>query len=271
VTRVYVRTFLTTVVLAAASLDAAAQSAVCETVRPDDTASTVARRLTGRADSYDEPWFRIFDRSRSLVIPRARYDRLQSGWQVCVPAMRAARHAAGIIPRAMPTAARSLPRGSMSAKRSSVLEATSSRRALGLAFLLLGIVASGAAVVCGWQSVEQIVMKRKALEREMLAFGRAFLNDFEQPLLVAGVGDRPVHARMRCVPRERRIEILLAPGSGRRYPNLADHRRNVEYDVCRIAHHLRHHPFVPSPPRSEGQWVVIPFYFRPGPKTGAVV
>ena len=59
-TRVYVRTFLTTVVLAAASLDAAAQSAVCETVRPGDTASTVARRLTGRADSYDEPWFRPF-------------------------------------------------------------------------------------------------------------------------------------------------------------------------------------------------------------------
>ena len=270
-TRVYVRTFLTTVVLAAASLDAAAQSAVCETVRPGDTASTVARRLTGRADSYDEPWFRIFDRSRSLVIPRARYDRLQSGWHVCVPAMRVARHASGTIPRAGPTAARSLPRGSMSAKRSSVLEATPSRRTLGLAFLLLGIVASGAAVVCGWQSVEQVVMKRKALKREMLAFGRAFLNDFERPLLVAGVADRPVHARMRCVPRERRIDILLAPGSGRRYPNLADHRRNVEYDVCRIAHHLRHHPFVPSPPRSEGQWVVIPFYFQPGPKTGAVV
>ena len=149
-TRVYVRTVLTTVVLAAASLDAAAQSAVCETVRPGDTASTVARRLTGRADSYDEPWFRIFDRSRSLVIPRARYGRLQSGWQVCVPAMRAAQHASRTIPRAIPAAARSLPRGSMSAKRSSVLEATSSSKATGLAFLLLGIVASGAAVVCGW-------------------------------------------------------------------------------------------------------------------------
>ena len=54
----------------------ACESAVCETVRPGDTASTVAHRLTGRADSYDEPWFRIFDRSRSLVIPRARDHRL---------------------------------------------------------------------------------------------------------------------------------------------------------------------------------------------------
>jgi hypothetical protein len=41
--------------------------------------------------------------------------------------------------------------------------------------------------------------------------------------------------------------------------------------VCRIAHHLRHHAFVPSPPRAEGRWVVVPFYFRPGRKTGAAV
>jgi hypothetical protein len=54
---------LTTVLLAAASVDGRAQSAVCDTVRPGDTASMVARRLTGRADSHREPWFRVFDRS----------------------------------------------------------------------------------------------------------------------------------------------------------------------------------------------------------------
>jgi hypothetical protein len=151
-----------------------------------------------------------------------------------------------------------------------VPEVADDRRTLELALLLLGLGAAGAAVVCGLQGVEQVAMKRQALKREMLAFGRAFLNDFERPLLVDGVADRPVYARMRCVPRKRRLEILLAPGSGRRYPNLTDHRRNVEYDVSRIAHHLRKHPFVPNAPRAEGEWVVIPFDFQPGPRTGVV-
>jgi hypothetical protein len=260
---VFVRTFLITVVLAAVSSDAAAQSAVCDTVRPGDTASAVARRLTGRASSRDEPWFRVFDRSRSRVIPKARYDRLLTGWQVCVPAARAARHAPGATPRPTSVAARRLSQASTSAAGSSPLEATSSRSALALACFLLGPVAFGAAVGWGWHCVERAVAKRRAIKREMAAFWRAFVNDFEQRLLIDGVAARPIHARMRCVPRQHRLEILLAPGAGRRYPNLTDHRRNLEYDVSRITQRLRHHAFVPSPPRAEGQWVVIPFYFRP--------
>jgi hypothetical protein len=273
VIRVRVRIFLTTVVLAAASADAVAQSAVCEMVRPGDTLATVSRRLTGRANGHDEAGFRVFDRSRSRVIPRAQYNRLQSGWQVCIPALRTVRRAAEIVPRPASTATRSVPRrGSMNAVAfpSSVLEAASNPRTRELGFLLLGIVASGAAVVCGCRSIEQVVMKRHALKLQMLVFGRAFLNDFERPLRLDGVAERPVQARMRFVPRQRRLDILLAPGSGRRYPNLDDHKRNVEYDVRRIAHHLRKHPFVPSAPRAEGKWVVIPCYFQPGPKTGVV-
>lgn len=270
-TGVRVRTLLTTVVLAAACMDAAAQSAVCDSVRPGDTVSTVARRLTGRADSHNEPWFRVFDRSRSRVISRARYDRLLSGWQVCVPAMRAVRNGSGMTRRTESIATRGLPQPSASAQRSSSLQPTSRRRALELAFFLFGAAALGVAIACGWLSLEQVVIKRRAFECEMLAFGRAFVNAFERPLLVDGVADRPVLSRMRCVPREHRLDILLAPGAGRRYPNLADHKRNLDYDVSRIAHHLRHHAFVPSRPRAEGQWVVIPFYFRPGPETGAVV
>ena len=268
---VHIRAFLTAVVLAAASVDAIAQSAVCEMVRNGDTVTTVSRRLTGRADSHDQPWFRVFDRSRSRVIPRSGYNSLQPGWQACVPTTRVVRRASATVPRTEPPPARSLPHESPGPARSSVPEVTGDRRTLELALLLLGLGAAGAAVVCGLQSVEQVAMKRQALKREMLAFGRAFLNDFERPLLVDGVVDRPVYSRMRCVPRKRRLEILLAPGSGRRYPNLTDHRRNVEYDVSRIAHHLRKHPFVPSAPRAEGEWVVIPFHFQPGPKAGVVL
>src|SRR4029079_6169548 len=84
--RMHVRTFLATVVLTAASVDVLAQSVVCEMVKAGDTASAVSRRLTGRADSHDQPWFRVFDRSRSRVISRAGYNTLQPGWQACVPA-----------------------------------------------------------------------------------------------------------------------------------------------------------------------------------------
>jgi len=268
--RMHVRTFLATVVLTAASVDVLAQSVVCEMVKAGDTASAVSRRLTGRADSHDQPWFRVFDRSRSRVISRAGYNTLPPGWQACVPAARVARRASAAVPRTVPAATHPVPRESTGAVRASVPEATDDRRTLELMFLLLGLGAAGAAVVCGLQSVEQVAMQRKALKHEMLAFGRAFLNDFERPLLVDGVVDRPVYARMRCVPRKRRLDILLTPGSGRRYPNLTDHRRNVEYDVSRIAHRLRRHPFVPSAPRAEGEWVVIPFHFQPGPKTGVV-
>jgi hypothetical protein len=134
--------FLITVVMAAASADAVAQSAICEMVTPGDTAATVSRRLTGRANSHDEPWFRVFDRSRSRVIPRAKYNRLQSGWQACVPAMRALRHASEPVPRSASTAIRSLPRGSLSVARWSVLDVihcrTLNRRSL------LGLAAGAA-------------------------------------------------------------------------------------------------------------------------------
>ena len=269
-TGVCVRTFLTTVVLAAASADAAAQSAVCEMVRPGDTAVTVSRRLTGRANGHDESWFRVFDGSRSRVIPRAQYRRLQSGWQACVPARRAVRYVAATPPRTPSTATRPLPRASTGVAETPAnpVAAASNARAQQLGFLLLALAASGAAVVCGCRSIEQAAMKRQTLKLQMLVFGRAFLNDFERPLRVEGVADRPVDARIRFLPSQRRLDILLAPGSGRRYPNLADHRRNVEYDVDRIAHHLRNHPFVPSSLRAEGRWVVIPFHFQPGGAAG---
>jgi hypothetical protein len=46
--------------------------------------------------------------------------------------------------------------------------------------------------------------------------------------------ERPVRSRLRCGARLGRFDILLAPGEGRRYPNLSDHKKNVEYDVARV-------------------------------------
>jgi hypothetical protein len=105
----------------------------------------------------------------------------------------------------------------------------------------------------------------------MQGFGEAFVKDFERPLRIEGVTS-PIRARLRCAPAKRRLEILVAPAAGRRYPNLDDHRQNVEYDVDRITQRCSRKTFVSAGPlHAEGPWVVIPFRFEPSPRTGAVV
>jgi hypothetical protein len=137
--------------------------------------------------------------------------------------------------------------------------------------MCLGPAAFGAAIGFGWQAVERVVTRRRALMRELQQFGDLFISDFERPLHVDGGAARPLRARLRWLPRDRWLEIRLAPAAGRRYPNLDDHRRNVEYDVERIARRLADYRFARLPLRVEGAWVVIPFQFNPGPRTGAPV
>ena len=69
-------------------------------------------------------------------------------------------------------------------------------------------------------------------------------------------------SRLRLAPARRRLDVLLAPADGRTYPNLFDHRRNVEYDVERVVWLLRGEPFINGRPYARGPWVVIPFYFE---------
>jgi hypothetical protein len=121
----------------------------------------------------------------------------------------------------------------------------------------------GAAMGLGWQKAEQFLTDRRAMKQEAEDFGDLFVKDFERPLVVEDVASPAIHARVRWVSRHRRLDILLAPAAGHRYPNLYDHRWNVEYDVDRIANRLRHHPFVRRPLRAEGQWVVVPFQLKP--------
>ena len=78
-------------------------------------------------------------------------------------------------------------------------------------------------------------------------------------------------SRLRLSPRRARFDILLAPGEGRRYPNLSDHRKNVEYDVARVLHVLGDESFVCGPLSVQAEWVVVPFQFRVGPKQPGVV
>jgi hypothetical protein len=283
VTRLNPGAFLITVALATAPANLAAQSLVCRTIRPRENASSVAQRLTGRADSRIQPWFRIVDRS-SRVIPKARYDGVLAGWYACVPTARL-RRTRPVVGR--PVAVRQVPvvvaeapvavapthaaAAALIAQRRPILAALRSRDpTVDLALLCFGAVMFGAAIGLGWQRVEQFLEEREAVTREMQGFGNVFVKDFERPLVLEGFTTSPIRARLRCLPGDRRLEILVAPAAGRRYPNLDDHRQNVEYDVERITQRLSHNAFVRHPLRAEGAWVVIPFHFNPSPRTGAV-
>ena len=66
--------------------------------------------------------------------------------------------------------------------------------------------------------------------------------------------------------RWRQVEVLLAPRGGRPYPNLVDHKQNVEYDVERVLRVLEDQRFVAGPLYAQGQWVVVPLYLQVSPK-----
>jgi hypothetical protein len=60
-----------------------------------------------------------------------------------------------------------------------------------------------------------------------------------------------------AVPRRRTLGPSRA-ADGRTYPNLFDHRKNVD-DVERVLQLLRDAPFTSGPLHTDGAWVVIPF------------
>jgi len=85
VTYLFARVLLVAIATSSTCVDAAAQELVCDTLKPGETASSAAERVTGRADSRHEPWFRSFKRANGRVVRKAGYDRVLAGWQICSP------------------------------------------------------------------------------------------------------------------------------------------------------------------------------------------
>jgi hypothetical protein len=271
VTCPFARIGLVALALAAAPWNVAAQSVLCDTIKVGDTASSVAKRPTGSMDNVQKPWFRIVDPAGSKLIGKASYDRILVGWQVCIPAARLGPQPSRVSPTGTSGGgdAVELPfDGSQSTQQLIAGVPNEVPDTLKLALVLIGPVVFGAVIGFAWQGVERFLMVRRSLKREVQYFGDLFVKNFERPLVIDGVISRPIRARLRWVSFNRRLDILLAPAAGRRYPNLDDHRRNVEYDVERISQRLRHHPFVRRPLRAEGEWVVVPFQLKPRPRTG---
>ena len=235
----------------AAPGEASAQQFVCSSVRQGDTASRLALRLTNSAENRYAPWFQILDPATSRFIRKDAYGAIRPGWKVCI-----AREAATsrprpqiVIPsdRARPETARSFER----------------LAAMDLAYVWMMAIAILAPLVAS-PVVKKYLDRRCAMLDSMSRFAAVFVREFAQPLPRQHATDQPIRARMQCAPYRARLEILLAPNTGHSYPNLSDHKKNLEYDIERILRLVPDQPFIRGEAYSRGDWVVIPFQVPAG-------
>jgi hypothetical protein len=96
-------------------------------------------------------------------------------------------------------------------------------------------------------------------------FGERFVREFDRPLVRVRPLEPVVEARLRVRPHRAQIEVLLAPRGGRPYPNLVDHKQNVEYDVDRVLRVLGDQRFVHGRLYAQGRWVVVPLHLQVNP------
>jgi hypothetical protein len=209
-----------------------------------------------------QPSFQIMDAS-SRFVPKSQYDRIRRGWRACIVKER-------VESRVEPAArvetleAAEVPLASQQTVAADIVPSPGS---VDLTFVWLG-----AAVVLplvGWKALDNYASRRKTSLIVMKHFAHRFVREFERPL-IQHRAERPVRSLVRLSPVRSRLDILLAPGEGRRYPNLADHKKNVEYDVVRILRVLGDDSFVRDPLYTQEGWVVVPFRFKMSRKqTGA--
>ena len=236
---------LIVVLLAAAAPDVRAQR-YCYQIEPGETVARLAARLTGDARNRHAAWFQIVDGEwRSL--PKHHYDLVQPGWLACLDqGLNAASRASA----AAPVHRAPLVRPQVAAFM----------LPLDFTFLLVGALLVVALSTWRWVATTRRVRKERA--RVMRRFAADFVREFGRPLTQFRGADPPPKARLRMSPRRSQFEILLAPTNGRRYPNLSDHRVNLEYDVARVVSTLACNTFARGRPYAEGEWVVLPFQYN---------
>lgn len=236
-----------------------AQQFVCWSITAGDTASSLARRLTGNAAAAYGFAFQIRDPARRMFVPKSHYQHLQSDWQACVArgpvpdtlvayapvvelaesAMVPDEHTIAPIPQALASAPLALARADRT------LTDVPFAAAIGAGVLLILLLSAVAGSVVA-----------RPIPLSVRRAGENFVTVFARPLVDPSSGVPPIQARLRFVRRKQQLEISIAPGPGHRYPNLADHKKNVEYDVDRVLRVLGSY-VLSSPPRAAGKWVVV--------------
>ena len=265
------------VLIEASATDAVAQSFVCYAMTRGESATHAARRVTGNGQNAYQQWFQIMDRL-SRFVPKSQYNRIGAGWHACVlkSAIRSVssdadhveeREAATVsdVPQSSEHAAvfrASTPLASVKAGvRPQPTASDWLRNIGGIDLTMLWLYTAIAVPWFGWRIVDDYLTRRQTTSIVVQCFVQRFVDEFERPLVRYGVGERPVRSRLRFGVRRGRFSILLAPGEGRAYPNLADHKKNVEYDVDRVMRALADHSFVSGAPYTKAGWIVVPFQF----------
>jgi len=285
------------VLLSVAPTAAFSESLVCQSIRRGESAPQVARRLTGDSRNAYQTWFQIRNAS-SRFVPKSQYNAIRAGWQACLlkPIVQRAsakvddvvaseapdvsQTRASVISAALPASAAVVQPAVLVTRAADEASQGPRSRARAVAFEIMRAIGGldfamvwlGAAMVVpwvGWRILDDHLVRTKTRTIVMQHFATRFVQEFERPL-VWSHADRPLRSRVRYSARRGRLDILLAPGKGRRYPNLSDHKKNMEYDVARVVHALADQSFVSGTPYTQAGWVVVPFQFKTLSKTSGV-
>jgi hypothetical protein len=263
-----------------------AQSPVCHVIRRGESATQAARRVTGNGQNAYREWFQILTPS-SRFVPKSQYNRVSLGWRACIvrPAIQRlssnANHveeseAADVskapgrstVPEglAVPAPLESADAG----ERPQSAASDVMQRLGGIDFTMLWLCAATVVPWFGWRIADGYLTRRKTTAIVVQSFANRFVDEFERPLVRYDAWERPVRSDLRFGARRGRFDILLAPGEGRRYPNLSDHKKNVEYDVARVMRVLADDSFVSRAPYTRSGWIVLPFQFTAKPRQSGV-
>ena len=254
----------------------ARERVTCVKIRTDETVEAVAKRVTGDARNMEASWFQIVNPTTSRPVPKSRYGFVFAGWNACTTVDTARTGFAARLPEV------TTERVAQALSSPAVADAPPARAAAptfvtGIAWnpaVLKGVVWAPAAIFSSvvlllaftcWLTDEFIAGRQDRL-RAMKQYAERFVEEFERPLIQPHLSRRPIQSRVRFKPGRARFDVLLAPDAEAelRYPNLADHKKNVMYDVVRIQQALSQQAFVSSRPYARGRWVVVPFRFRVG-------
>jgi hypothetical protein len=265
--------------LSVAPTAAFSESLVCQSIRRGESAPQVARRLTGDSRNAYQTWFQIRNAS-SRFVPKSQYNTIRAGWQACLlkpiiqrasakvddvvasEALDASQTRASVLSEALPTSAAVVEPAVLVTREADA-------ESHGFDFTMVWLGAAMVVPWVGWRILDDHLVRKKTRTIVMQHFATRFVQEFERPLVWPDA-ERPLRSRVRYSARRGRLDILLAPGKGRRYPNLSDHKKNMEYDVARVVQALADQSFVNGTPYSQAGWVVVPFQFKTGPKTSGV-
>jgi hypothetical protein len=228
----------------------------CFLIQHGDTAARLAKHFTGDAHSRHQPWFQIVNPTTETFVPKSRYGLIQAGWHVCV-ATELLRQGSAQSRSPLVAAGAPVLRQTGASTRQTAISSSVLWWAVPLVVVVFGLLLT-------WVVGGKYFGERQANLDTMKLFGDKFISEFERPLFRRCASEPAVKSRLRFTPRRQTLEVLLAPAEGRTYPNLFDHRRNVEYDVERVLRLLRDASFTNGPLSTEGPWVVIPFRLETG-------